>query len=622
MADQELTRLAVSLEATSTKLAGQLAKFNGTTLAAMKKAEAAAAATAAVVESKFVAATAKAGAGVTGFAAMASRGLGTLGVAVGAGEAVSFLASTMKELADLDDFSQQIGVDAETIQALQFAAQQAGVENEQFRSGLLKMSRELGDVGSKSSELGRIFRANGVAYQSANGQLLPLTQNLISFARLVANAKNDQEAAALATAAFGREGARLVPTLRDMAGGLGGVSEAAAKAGVVVSNELVARAGAFDDAWTAAILHVKAGLASLLLSIPNPQDLAKVYGAFGVTRGGLSLDDLRSKYTNPDPNAGIGMPVGENPMARMDSAEAAAVAADARGAAMTTLSLAFQSAASEVAREASRGAALTGLPAPPASKTSTSKNTVMPPPVGGGGGGGGGSSKSAYQSEVDSIQKKIEALKAEAATVGMAAGEEAKYKAVQELTNAAQKAGIPITADLKAKIDAQASALAAATTAAEAAKKAHQDMVSAMDDLRSTTSSALGTFITDLKDGKSAVEALGDAVNIFLDSSIKNLSDQFAAGLFGASGSTGGGFFGSLFSGFGKAPGVAAAPVAASAPVAAPMIHIEQHFGGVAGEEAMGRIAKTHAQAGAMAALKAANKALPSRSRQAHQLGS
>lgn len=145
-----------------------------------------------------------------------------------------------------------------------------------------------------------------------------------------------------------------------------------------------------------------------------------------------------------------------------------------------------------------------------------------------------------------------------------------RAKAAQELLTAAQKTGIAAGKELKdvqqllngdfaslspaAREQAQAMLeLATKYGEAQAASKRlseqQQETKARFDDFKSTSRDVFGGFIKDLKDGKSATEALGNALNKVAD----KLLDVGLDSLFGTGNyKSGGGLLGSIFSGIGK----------------------------------------------------------------------
>lgn len=151
-----------------------------------------------------------------------------------------------------------------------------------------------------------------------------------------------------------------------------------------------------------------------------------------------------------------------------------------------------------------------------------------------------------YQGLVAGSVEYIAAQQAEAAALGKTALEASKLRHEQELLNQASAAGLEITPQLKAQISELAAGMAAAEIAAEGLAQTQKLTVAQLDEFRDGARDVLGGFISDLREGKSASEALGNALasiaDKLLDSGINSLID----GLFGSRGSSGGGILGGI----------------------------------------------------------------------------
>ena len=161
--------------------------------------------------------------------------------------------------------------------------------------------------------------------------------------------------------------------------------------------------------------------------------------------------------------------------------------------------------------------------------------------------GGGKSKQSDFAREVEQIKERTAALQAETAAmaglnplVANYGAEVEKARAKAELLTAAQKAGMAITPQLEAQIDALAGAYATASSEAEKLSDSQERAREVADDFKSLGKDVLGGFINDLRAGKSGAEALANALNKVAD----KLLDVALNALFDG----GGGGLGSLFS--------------------------------------------------------------------------
>lgn len=177
----------------------------------------------------------------------------------------------------------------------------------------------------------------------------------------------------------------------------------------------------------------------------------------------------------------------------------------------------------------------------------------------GGGSGGGKSSGDRYAESLTDFERRITMLNQETElmrTLNPLLNDygysKERLKAIQELENAAAKAGIEITEGQRAKIEELASAYALATS--EAARLAEaQDMArQSFDDLNSAARSALDGLVDGFLEGKDAGEVLNGVVKDLAKNLMKIGINMMLGGLF-----PGGNLIGGLFGGMGFATGTA-----------------------------------------------------------------
>lgn len=154
---------------------------------------------------------------------------------------------------------------------------------------------------------------------------------------------------------------------------------------------------------------------------------------------------------------------------------------------------------------------------------------------------GGRSPSDLFAGDVQQVQARIEALKAEYAAqaalnplvndYGYAV---AKARIEQQLLSEAQKAGLEITPALREQISGLAENYARASVASEQLKESQQRAAEAAKQLQGLGKEVMSGFISDLRRGASASEALSNALNKVLDKLIDiGLESLFSGGLFG-----------------------------------------------------------------------------------------
>lgn len=170
---------------------------------------------------------------------------------------------------------------------------------------------------------------------------------------------------------------------------------------------------------------------------------------------------------------------------------------------------------------------------------------------------GGGSKKSPaekFDREIEQIRQRTEALRAETEAMrglnplvddyGYAME---KVRAEQDLLAAAQKAGLTVTPELSASISQLAEGYAQASVEAKKLAENQDAVREAAEDFKQTGKDVMGGFISDLRSGKSASEALASALNKVADKLIDvALNSAFGIGKTGGGGGVGG-ILGGLF---------------------------------------------------------------------------
>jgi tape measure domain-containing protein len=188
------------------------------------------------------------------------------------------------------------------------------------------------------------------------------------------------------------------------------------------------------------------------------------------------------------------------------------------------------------------------LPAISAAPKQVSLADFAPPASSGGGSKGGGSGSTRqddYQREIAQIRERTAALQAEtAAQAGINPLVDdfefaiTKARAARELLSAAEEAGIAITPEVQSSIDQLANGYATATAEANRLADAQDKTRDRAQAIGNFGKDVLGGFISDLRAGRTASEALANSLNKIadklLDIGLNSLfGDGFLSGLFG-----------------------------------------------------------------------------------------
>lgn len=158
-----------------------------------------------------------------------------------------------------------------------------------------------------------------------------------------------------------------------------------------------------------------------------------------------------------------------------------------------------------------------------------------------------------FEKDLLRAEQRITMAKLEADAIGRSAQEVEYMRTKQELLNEARKAGVALTDADMIKIEALAQATARTVTEAE-------NMQRAFEDVSATSKEMVSDFVRDMKDGVSASESLGNALdniaNKLIDMATNDLVELALGGLTGRGGNAkGGGLGASILDIFGFADG-------------------------------------------------------------------
>jgi len=254
--------------------------------AARRKIESGASATAGVLNRTF----GKVNSGVDAFRAGLAR-LGPALAAAGIGIGLAEIASTLKDIADIGDVADKIGLTTESLQELRFAAARTGSDVAALDTGMAIFAKNLSEAASgKVDMFSRVLEANGVSLRNADGSLRTQMEVLADYADLVRNAATGQDKLNLTTIAFGSAGADLVGMLSRGAAGLSDMATEAHNLGVVIGSDTIDAARQMDDKYSEVIARLSALWKRFVVEVvTGASQIATAIGASSTAFGGGSL---------------------------------------------------------------------------------------------------------------------------------------------------------------------------------------------------------------------------------------------------------------------------------------------------------------------------------------------
>lgn len=137
-----------------------------------------------------------------------------------------------------------------------------------------------------------------------------------------------------------------------------------------------------------------------------------------------------------------------------------------------------------------------------------------------------------FQELADSARDDLAALEVERAAIGMTAREADVLRRSFELLNEARRAGIALSPEQEAELRGIADAQADIAEATRKATEAQAKQEAALADTRAVARDVFGSFVADLRQGKTAVEALAGALERLADRLLDRWLDSFFDNLF------------------------------------------------------------------------------------------
>ena len=190
--------------------------------------------------------------GIAGFKGLAAGAIASVASVLSLQAAIDGAKRALDEFGAIADNARASGLDPETFQELAYQAQQGGVEFGQFSDALATFA--------KNSGLAVVGKGKMVAALKAlNPELLANIQAATTqeermrlAADAIAAAGNASERAALSVALFGDAGAKLAGVFEGGAAAMRATAVEARRLGIVVSNDLIARADELGDQFDTA----------------------------------------------------------------------------------------------------------------------------------------------------------------------------------------------------------------------------------------------------------------------------------------------------------------------------------------------------------------------------------
>jgi len=494
----QVERLIATLEARMTKYDAAMKKVLGTTNTTFAKVET----RGKMMEARLNKIGAFAGAGMTSFA----RGLAApLAALLSLRLAVSETREALDKFGAIADDSAAAGIDAEFFQGLAYQASLGGVAIEALAGSLAAFAKNSGLAAEGKGRMVTALKALDPALLDNIRNSETQEDRIRLVVEALAKETDAAKRAAIATSAFGDSGTKLANVF---AGGVTQLDAMAAKAkalGLVVANDLIAKADELGDEFDTVTQIVDLQLKQALVNL-GPT-LTYLIGLVGQWLGALNvvLDQFKTieerTVINPLQNQlaelhNVRIPLGWE----IDDlkAEIEALGVDNIGATGMNLDLQFKQAEfdkmldmslqlqNRIAELQGMGGGTFQLPAAPDDPEDTPDLPALD--LGGGG-------ASAAIDKADEIAALIANLKLEQDQLGRTADQ-------QELYNLLNEAGVTLESDYGQAIEATLGPLQEKRRLTEENTKAQEQLAETMSQLGDVGVDALTSAVDALRDGK------------------------------------------------------------------------------------------------------------------------
>lgn len=174
-------------------------------------------------------------------------GAGFLGAA-GISRLATSVRGAVSELSALGKAARDTGVPVEDLQGLLRGFERSTrVSADEATAAFERFNRRIGEAANGGGPFATTIERYGIALRDSNGRLRSQSELLRDVAEAIRRAKNEQERAAIAQAAFGNVGPKMAQAMAEGAAFFDRMTEDARRAGNVIEENLIRRAEILDD---------------------------------------------------------------------------------------------------------------------------------------------------------------------------------------------------------------------------------------------------------------------------------------------------------------------------------------------------------------------------------------
>lgn len=173
---------------------------------------------------------------------------GVIGVTLGAGALVKLTKGSLDSADALAKMSANLGVSAEFLQSMRFAAGQSGIAQSEFDASIQKFTKNIGDAATGAVLYKEQFDRLGVSLKDNQGNLKSTEVLFKEVADGLTGVENEAEKAAIQFALFGKAGIKLNSLMKNGSAGLKEYEQKAKDLGIVLDGDLLKGAENANDA--------------------------------------------------------------------------------------------------------------------------------------------------------------------------------------------------------------------------------------------------------------------------------------------------------------------------------------------------------------------------------------
>ncbi|MGE0853651.1 MAG: hypothetical protein AB7O44_29225 [Hyphomicrobiaceae bacterium] len=445
---------------------------------------------------------------------------GAAGVGIGIPAAINAVTTAITDLARIGDQAKSLGITAEAMQELQFAAQKSKVSVDALSVGLTELNKRADEFAlTGKGPAAEAFQRIGMSRAEVKERLADPAAMLGEIINRVGTLNSAARVRVLDNLLGGNAGTEFLKFLAQGKDGLSVLRQEARDAGAVLSSDVIERASEIEKRF---------GLLTNTVGI-------KLKGA--IVEAADAIDRLLRRLPNAEvPVADIGrrsLEITREIMAleaQLSQARATAGSADARVERnhITLLEKRIQLLREEDERLRARGAAAVD---------DLERRQAFDPSKGG---SGFPVVDPGWKAALAGAQARIDMARLEEQALGMTTEAASKMRFEQELLNDAKRRDLELSPQQRAEVAKLAAEYGKATASLERAREAQQRL----EEVRNEARSSFAGFVSDLSKGVSAVDALTRALTRMADKLVEMASNSLFDSIFGKPGSGMLGMFG------------------------------------------------------------------------------